>query len=103
MPDFNSTDVDSKLVSDVANSIDNYINELQSIAKVIESGIMASLNPYWQGQAKESFEQRINFCSLDLKNLVEGYNELNEQLRKAGVAYGKADDAVLQIVSKLPK
>jgi WXG100 family type VII secretion target len=103
MPNFTSTDVDSKVVSDAAASIDNFINELQSIAKAIESGIMPSLNPYWQGQARDRFEQKINSCSIDLSSLVAGYRELNEQLKKAGTEYNRADGSVRQIVANLPR
>ena len=103
MPDFRFTNVDSKLVSDAATSIDNYINELQSITIAIESGIMPSLNPHWQGQARDRFEQKITSSSLDLKSLVDGYKELNDQIKKAGASYTKADNAVIQIVAKLPK
>ena len=103
MPSFTSTDVDSRLVSDTAVGIDSYISELESIAKAIEGGIMPNLNPYWQGSAKESFEQKLGLCNLDLTGLVEKYKELNEQLKKAGAEYGRADDSVKQIVAKLPK
>lgn len=103
MPDFRSTDVDSGRVSNTAGSIDQDISELQAISKIIESGVIPNLTPYWQGQAKESFEQQFNFFALELKSLVEGYQELNEQLRKAGAAYGKADDSVQQIIRRLPK
>ena len=103
MPDFRSTDVDSRIVSDAAASIDGYIKELQSTSKTVQSGIMPNLTPYWQGPAKESFELWFTFFSFELENLIKGYIELNEQLKKAGTEYGKADDIVKQIMAKLPK
>ena len=103
MPDFKSTDVDSGQVSVTAVSIDDYINELQSIHNKIKSGIVPNLTPYWQGPAKENFDQRITFFAVELSNLISEYKELNEQIKMAGTAYGKADDSVIQIIAKLPK
>ena len=103
MPDFQLTNVDSKLISDAASSIDGYLREIQSVHKTIESGVMINLTPYWQGPAMEMFEQRINFIIVELATLIKGYTELNEQLMKAGTAYGAADESVKQIIAKLPK
>lgn len=103
MPNFKSTDVDSRLVSDAAASIDDYLRELESMFKMVESGIVPNLTPYWQGLAKENFEQKIAFFALQLSDIIAGYKDLNEQLKKSGMAYDKTDDSVKQIIAKLPK
>lgn len=102
MPDFKSTDVDSKQIENTTVSIDEDIKELLSICSVIESDVMVNLNPYWQGQAKQSFEQKFALFEMNLVKLVDGYKELNEQLKKAGITYSKADDSVRQLIAKLP-
>lgn len=103
MPDFKSTDVDSKQIENTAANIDRDIQELCSISSVIKDGVMVNLDPYWQGQAKESFEQQLAQFSLNLISLVDGYKELNEQLKKAGNTYSKADDSVRQLIAQLPR
>jgi len=103
MPNFELTDVDSKLVGDIAVNIDDYISALQSVYKTIESGVMPNLTPCWQGKAKENFEQKLTTFALELSKLIKGYSDLNWQLRKAGTAYGEADDSVRQVIAKLPK
>jgi|GEM_PF-2613560 len=103
MSDFRFTNVDSLLINNAVADIDKYISELQTIATAIENGIMPSLNPYWDGQAKRLFEQKFNSDSVNVKDLVARYKELNGELKKAGNEYGKADDSVRQTIAKLPK
>lgn len=103
MPDFKSTDVDSKKIDNTADSIEDDVNELLSICSFIQGDVMVNLDPYWQGQAKQSFEKQFGAYYINLLKLVEGYKEINDQLKKAGVAYEKADDTVRQLIAKMPR
>ena len=103
MPDHKKTDTDSEQISDAAVSIDSCISGLQSICKTADNSVMPKLIPCWQGQAKDSFEEKFILFILELTNLTAGYDELNEQLKKAAAAYAKADESVLQITAGLPK
>ena len=102
MPDFKSTDVDSEQIDNTSRGIDDDIGELQSIRSVFENDVMVNLNPHWQGQAKQSFEEQFTALVLLYEKLIEGYRDLNEELKKAGTAYNKADDSVKQLIAKLP-
>ena len=103
MADFNSTDVDSGQIENISKGIDDDISELQSICKYFESSVMANLNPYWQGTAKQSFEERFSAFTAIFEKLIEGYKDLNEELKKAGTAYNGAENSVMQLIAKLPK
>ena len=103
LPDFKSTDVDSRQVSSTSAGIDNYINELVSINRILENNIAAGVDPYWQGSAKDLFKLQLGVCIESLNELVNGYREINEQLINAGKSYESADDSVLQLIARLPK
>ena len=103
MPEFRSTDVDSGQIDNASRGIDNDIKELQSIRAVFVNNVMSSLNPYWQGPAKQSFEEQFSAFTVLFEKLIEGYLDLNEELKKAGIAYNKADGSVMQLIAKLPK
>jgi WXG100 family type VII secretion target len=102
MPNFKSTDVDSRQIDNIAVNISDDINELLSIRSELESNVIANLGPYWQGQAKERFESQFNAWFVTFSKLVNGYMELNEQLKKAGIVYGRADDTARQLIAKMP-
>lgn len=103
MPTLKSTDVDSNQISNIATSIDDDIKELLSICTLIEGDIMGNLDPYWQGQAKLSFEKKFKSYSINLARLVDGYQKINDQLKKTGIAYGIVDDTVKQNIAKMPR
>ena len=103
MPDFRSTDVDSGQIDSMSKSIDGDIDELRSIRAVFESSVMVSLNPYWQGQAKQIFEEQFTAFEGLFDKLIDSYRDLNEELKKAGSAYSRADDTVKQLIEGLPR
>lgn len=103
MPDFDLTGVDSKQIENTAAGIDDNIAELLSICSVIENEVTENLNPYWQGQARQNFEQQFILFAANLSKLINEYRELNEQLKKAGKTYVNADERAGNIIAGLPK
>ncbi|NMA33883.1 MAG: WXG100 family type VII secretion target [Clostridiaceae bacterium] len=103
MPDFRSTDVDSRQIENTAASLDEDIKALSSVCTFIRNDVMANLDPYWEGQAKQSFEQRFTRFAEALVKLVDEYRVLNDLLKRAGDTYGKADDSVRNTIAKLPR
>jgi len=102
MPDFISTNVDSKTIDDAAISVSNNIDDLQSIIKTIESQVMPNLNLYWQGQACEAFKLKLSSLTQEIATLTAEYTLLNDLLTSAGTEYEKSNDTVLQTITKLP-
>ena len=103
MPDFRSTDVDSGQIDRTTYGIDSNLSELQSIRTVFRNSVMASLNPYWQGAAKQTFEEQFAAFTDLYDKLIEAYQSLNEELKKTGSAYDRADGSVRQLIAGLPK
>lgn len=103
MPDYKLTGVDMARITNTANSIADDIKELNAIQAEIKNNIVPLLDQHWQGLAKQSFDNRITVYLAGYSGLVDGYSQLNDQLKKAGEAYGGADNEAKQIIAKLPK
>jgi uncharacterized protein YukE len=103
MPEYNFTQVDSGLVGSAATVIGGQIDELRTIAKTVGNDFITAMNPYWQGPAKQNFDNKIVFFNYTLLNVIAEYAQLNDELIKASDLYGKADEAALSSIAKLPK
>jgi WXG100 family type VII secretion target len=103
MPDINHTDVDSAALGNIASSIGEDIKELEYVLKQIGVGTASTLNQYWQGAAKDSFDAKRAGLSDNLTKFIESYKTLNEKLTKAAASYDKADGVVNQAVARLPR
>lgn len=103
MPDYKSTDVDSKQVDSTAKGIEAEIKELVSINAILASSILVNLEPYWQGPAMESFKTQFLAYKESFRKFVDEHEELNENLQAAGKNYGQADDSVRQLIGKMAK
>lgn len=101
MPDFKSTDVDSDQIVSTSSGIGGNVAEMQAIRAVLEKDILSNLAPCWKGNASHLFEQKFAVFTAEFSRLTAGYAELNAQLQKAGMTYGKADNTAKQLISNL--
>ena len=104
MPDFIMTQVDGRQVISTSKSIlDNDIRGLLFIQAEIERNVMSQLDSCWEGVAKEAFVRNFILYSVGLANLIDGYQEIMEQMYKAGEIYEEADDGVRKLIKELQK
>jgi WXG100 family type VII secretion target len=62
---------------------------------------MFELNPYWDGAAKQSFENKFMMFIENFEKLVNSFESLNDKLKETMKTYDTADNDVTSAIGKL--
>ncbi|MDR1605187.1 MAG: WXG100 family type VII secretion target [Gracilibacteraceae bacterium] len=98
----NMTDVDADRLLSVRAQIAADVSNIVKVRNYLRGQVVGALEPYWQGQAKETFTQQFNAFLTNLEGFSQSCEELNAELEKAGKSYNNADAEVNRLTAGLP-
>ena len=102
MPEYRMTEVDIQAMHNIAKAIETQLDQLQGDLDL--SALVSRTTGFWKGQDQVAFQRLTeNYVQRQQLYLLKRYRELNDILFKAADEYGKANENVKQIVSKLSR
>lgn len=96
-----STNVDTDVLKYAARNIDDNIKRLSAASTYFLNTTMSELDPYWDGAAKKSFENKFLKFRDNFDKLVKSFDSLNNKLKETEKNYTGADNEVSNAIGKL--
>ena len=98
-----STEADSGAIAAAAAKIGDGIETMRSVYAETNGNLMGRLDPYWEGEARDSFEKSLNEFTALLDKFINDHAEVNARLMRSASVYGRADDTARRIAGNLAR
>ena len=99
----NYTDVDADRVLNAKTQIANDISGMAKVWDIFKNQIISTLDPYWRGQAKDTFTSQWGAFTATFGNFVKDSETLNNELERTARGYSNADGEARRLANSLPR